>query len=114
MGSRSKLLLETWIIASLFAFINAIIALAIHISTATDFDFFTAANLMVPEFGAMLILGACLMSRQPLDDEKRFDADGIPTRSWRYALIGKKILLAAVFLLAFSGLFYLLGLVFPP
>ncbi|MHA2397012.1 MAG: hypothetical protein ACXAC0_09935 [Candidatus Thorarchaeota archaeon] len=114
MSSRSKLLLETWIIASILAFINAIVALVIHISTATVFDFFTAANFMIPEFGIMLILGACLMSRQPLDDEKRFDADGNPTKSWQYALIGKKILLAAVFLLAFSGFFYLLGLVFPP
>ena len=114
MSSRSKLLLETWIIASLLAFINAIVALVIHISTATVFDFFTAANLMIPEFGIMLILGACLMSRQPLDDEKRFDADGNQTKSWRYALIGKKILLTAVFLLAFSGFFYLLGLAFPP
>jgi hypothetical protein len=114
MGSRSKLLLETWIIASLMTFINAIIALTIHISTSTNFDFFTAANLMIPEFGVMLILGACLMSRQPLDDEKRHDADGNPTKSWRFALLGKTILLASFFLLSFSGLFYLLGLVFPP
>lgn len=114
MSSRSKLLIETWIIASLLAFINAIVALTIHISTATVFDFFTAANFMIPEFGIILILGSCLMSRQPLDDEKRFDADGNPTRSWRYAILGKKILLTSVFLLAFSGLFYLLGLAFPP
>ena len=82
-----------------------VIALTIHISTATNFDFFTAANLMIPEFGVMLILGACLMSRQPLDDEKRYDADGNPTKSWRFALLGKNILLASFFLLAFSGLF---------
>ncbi|MCK5266373.1 MAG: hypothetical protein KAR03_12260, partial [Candidatus Thorarchaeota archaeon] len=114
MSSRSKLLLETWIIASLLAFTNAIVALVMHISTATVFDFFTAANLMIPEFGIMLILGACLMSRQPLEDEKRYDEDGNPTKSWQYAIIGKKILLASVFLLAFSGLFFILGLVFPP
>ena len=114
MGGRSKLLLETWIIASLLAFINVIVALTIHISTATTFDFFTAANFMIPEFGVMLILGACLMSRQPLDDEKRFDAEGNPTKSWQYAIYGKKILLASFFLLAFSGFFYILGLAFPP
>lgn len=114
MGDRSKLLLETWIIASLLAFINVIIALTIHIFTVTTFDFFTAANLMIPEFGVMLIVGACLMSRQPLDDEKRHDADGNPTKSWRYALLGKKILLTSVLLLAFSGLLYFLGLAFPP
>ncbi|MCK5389597.1 MAG: hypothetical protein KAJ36_03865 [Candidatus Thorarchaeota archaeon] len=112
--TRFKLLLGTWVIASFLAFLNIIIALAIHITTSTNFDFFTAANLMIPEFGVMLIIGACLMSRQPLEDEKRYDEDGNPTKSWQYAIIGKKILLASVFLLAFSGLFFILGLVFPP
>jgi hypothetical protein len=112
--SRSKFLLETWIYASLLAFINAIIALTIHIFTVTSFDFFTAANFMIPEFGILLILGACLMSRQPLDDEKRFDADGNPTKSWQYAIYGKKLLVAAIFLLAFTALFYWLGIAFPP
>ena len=114
MSGRSKLLFETWIISSFLAFINVIIALTIHIAVMTNFDFFTAANMMIPEFGVMLTLGSCLMSRQPLDDEKRFDAEGNPTRSWKYALLGKKVLIASIFLLAFSGLFYLLGLVFPP
>jgi hypothetical protein len=114
MSSRSKTLLETWIIVSLLAFTNVIVALTIHLFTATPFDFFTAANLMVPEFGTMLLLGACLMSRQPLDDEKRFDKEGNPTKSWRYALLGKRIFLASFLLLAFTGLLYILGLVFPP
>jgi len=114
MSGNTSLLIETWIIASILAFINAIIALTIHISTGTSFDFFTAANIMVPEFGVLLILGACLMSRQPLDDDKRFDAEGNPTKSWKYALYGKKILVSSVFLLAFTGLFYLLGIAFPP
>ncbi|MHA1948429.1 MAG: hypothetical protein ACXAAO_07010 [Candidatus Thorarchaeota archaeon] len=112
--SRSKLLLETWILASVLAFINMIIALAIHIGTATNFDFITAANFMIPEFGVMLIVGACLMSRQPLDDSKRHDADGLPTKSWKAAVLGKKILIASVFLLAFGGLFFFLGIWFPP
>jgi len=112
--SRSKLILETWIIASLLAFINVIIAMVIHLSTATNFDFFTAANFMIPEFGLLLVIGACLMSRQPLDDEKRFDSQGNPVRSWRAALLGQKALLASIFLLAFSGLFFILGMVFPP
>ncbi len=112
--TRTELLRGTWIIASILAFINIIIALAIHIATSTNFDFFTAANLMIPEFGVMLIIGACLMARQPLEDEKRYDEDGNPTKSWRFAIIGRKILLASVFLLAFSGVFFILGLVFPP
>ena len=112
--ARTELLRGTWIIASFLAFLNIIIALAIHITTSTNFDFFTAANLMIPEFGVMLIIGACLMGRQPLDDEKRYDEDGNPTKSWEFAILGKKILLASVFLLAFTGIFFILGLVFPP
>jgi hypothetical protein len=112
--SRTRDLLEIWIIASVFAFVNLIVALAIHIATTTNFDFITAANLMIPEFGGMLIIGSCLMGRQPLDDEKRFDADGNPVKSWRYALIGRRILIASIFLLAFGGLFFVLGIAFPP
>ncbi|MFW9768996.1 MAG: hypothetical protein ACFFF9_14320 [Candidatus Thorarchaeota archaeon] len=112
--SRTKLLLQTWVIASVLAFINLIIALIIHIATTTNFDFFTAANFMIPEFGLMLIAGSCLMSRQPLEDDKRYDAEGNPVKSWRYALLGRNILIASVFLLAFSGLFFILGVVFPP
>ncbi len=112
--TRTELLRGTWIIASFLAFLNIIIALAIHIATSTNFDFFTAANLMIPEFGVMLIIGACLMARQPLEDEKRYDEEGNPTKSWEYAMIGKKILLASVFLLAFTGLFFIIGMVFPP
>ncbi len=114
MSGWSKNLFETWIMASLLAFINIITAMTLHLVTGTPFDFFTAANLSIPEFGVMLILGACLMSRQPLDDEKRFDTEGNPTRSWRFALVGKRILITSIILLAFSGLFYILGLVFPP
>jgi len=112
--SRTKLLFDTWLMVSVLAFINVIIALVIHIATGTNFDFFTAANLMIPEFGVMLIVGACLMSRQPLEDEKRYDADGSPTKSWQFALHGRKILLASIFLLAFSGLFFILGQAITP
>jgi len=114
MKDFSKLLFDTWIISATLAFINVIIAMAIHLSTVTSFDFFTVSNLMIPEFGVMLIIGASLLSRQPLDDAKRYDSEGIPTKSWRYAQIGKKIILASFFLLAFIGFFYLLGLVFIP
>ncbi len=114
MSERFKMIFETWIITSLIAFVNLILAIAIHIATSTSFDFFTASNLMVPEFGIMLILGACLLARQPLEDSKRFDSDGNPTRAWKYALLGRKILLASVFLFAFTALFYVLGAVFPP
>jgi hypothetical protein len=114
MTSRLRFLFETWILASLLAFINLIIAMTIHISTGTNFDWFTASNFMIPEFGIMLILGSVLMSRQPLDDDKRFDVQGNPTKSWQYAIYGRKVFVVSFFLLAFTGMFYLLGIAFPP
>ena len=114
MNNRTKLILQTLIITSIIAFINLVLAIIIHILASTSFDFFTASNLLVPEFGLILIVGACLLARQPLEDAKRFDSDGNPTPAWKYALIGRKMLLASVFLLAFAALFYVLGVVFPP
>lgn len=114
MANLSKFLLETWIIATLLSLFNVIIALVVHIETGTPFDFFTAANLSIPEFGLLLIFGACLMSRQPLDDAARYDTEGKPTKSWARAQLGQRVLLSAIFLLAFAGLFYILGIVFPP
>ncbi|MFW9788787.1 MAG: hypothetical protein ACFFE2_09135 [Candidatus Thorarchaeota archaeon] len=114
MGDRSRFLLETWIIASMLALINLILALVIHILTSTNFDFFTAANLSIPEFGVLLIIGSCLMSRQPLDDAKKHDSEGKPTPSWQRAQLGQRILLGSIFLLAFAGFYYILGISLPP
>ncbi len=71
--------------------------------------FYMVSNLMLLEFGIFLVLGGCLMARQPLRDEDRYDADGQPVLSWRWAIIGKKLLIASVFLLGLTGAFFLLG-----
>jgi hypothetical protein len=114
LGYWTKLLLESWIIASYVSLINIITAAVVHTASRTGFDFFTASNLAIPEFGVMLLLGACFLGRQPLEDEKRFDEAGLPTRPWLYALFGRKVLVSSLFLMTFGGLFYILGLYFPP
>ena len=58
------------------------------------------------EFGLLLITGACLMSRQPLEDKDRYTDDGSYSKVWKMALLGRKLLIAAlvlfVYFIAFS------------
>jgi hypothetical protein len=79
-----------------------------------NYTFFTAATPCILEFGVLLVLGACMMSRQPLDDDKRYDDDGNPTKTWYYALIGQKVILISLFLLPYLGLFWAFGILFTP
>jgi len=69
--------------------------------------FVLVSNVLVIEFGAMLILGGCLMARQPLVDELRYDNAGKPTKAWRLAVQGRQILLSSIFVLLFALLFVL-------
>jgi hypothetical protein len=54
--------------------------------------------------GVALIVGACLMSRQPLRDEDRLNPDGSHTPAWRRASLGRQLLIAAliIFLCGFA------------
>ena len=112
--SRSKLLLDTWLVTTLLALFNIIIALIVHGYSASSFNFYTVAIPCILEFGILLIIGACLMSRQPLDDDKRYDEEGNPTKSWEYALLGQKAFLMSFLMLPYIGLFYVFGILFAP
>ncbi|MBS3795412.1 MAG: hypothetical protein KGY80_10965 [Candidatus Thorarchaeota archaeon] len=70
------------------------------------------SNLLLLEFGIMLLIGGCLMGRQPLHDGDRYDSEGKPVDSWRRALIGRKALIASLFVLLLAGVFYLLDSIF--
>ena len=65
------------------------------------------------EIALLLIVGACLMSRQPLDDTKRYEADGTPTSSWRLARYGRQMLLAAVIIILYMMVLSLFGYFVP-
>jgi hypothetical protein len=64
------------------------------------------------EFGLLLVLGSCLMSRQPLDNKDRYNDDGSHTTSWRITLIGRQMLLAAVFLFLYFVAFSIAAIYF--
>lgn len=66
---------------------------------------YAVSNFLVLEFAVLLILGGCLMARQPLEDKGRFDASGKPSMSWRMAIYGRELLTTSVFVLVFSLLF---------
>jgi hypothetical protein len=56
------------------------------------------------ELGLLLIIGGCLMSRQPIQNKDRYTEDGSITRQWRIALIGKQMLATAAFLFLYSAI----------
>ena len=99
-------------IASGIAMIDVIIAMIITIADPNISLFMTASVYLILEFGVMLILGACFMSRQPLEDDKRFDKQGAPVRSWIWAMRGKKVLISSLFVLMFAICIGGLGMLF--
>jgi len=104
--------LEPLSVASIIAIIDLFIAMLLTIVDPTVSLFLTASAYLFLEFGVMLILGACFMSRQPLDVDKRFDKEGLPVRSWIWAIRGKKVLVASVFVLMFAFFISSLGMLF--
>ncbi|MGY5881159.1 MAG: hypothetical protein RTV31_12965 [Candidatus Thorarchaeota archaeon] len=83
----------------LVGFVTALITQTILISSVAGGGAFL-------EFGLLLITGACLMSRQPLEDKDRYTDDGSYSKVWKMALLGRKLLIAAlvlfVYFIAFS------------
>ncbi|MCF2136519.1 MAG: hypothetical protein K9W43_04680 [Candidatus Thorarchaeota archaeon] len=97
--------------ASVLLTVNIIVASFLFLFDVILNLFTAVANLTVFEFALFLILGSCLMSRQPLDDSKRYDSSGAPSKSWAMYLLGRDTLLTGVFILMFGGVAYALSLV---
>ena len=112
MSKTIQSIQESLSIASAIVMIDVIIAMLIAIADPTVSLFSTTSIYLILEFGVMLILGACLMARQPLEDEKRFDNQGLPVRSWLWAMRGKKILVASIYVLMFAFCIGGLGVLF--
>jgi len=102
LTSRYFFLYEAMGIASILVVIDLVVGLILFVSTGTESVSRHASNLLILEFGIMLIVGGCLMARQPLEDKKRYDESGKPTASWRVALLGRKILMSSIFIFVFS------------
>jgi hypothetical protein len=62
--------------------------------------------------GILLLLGGCLFSRQPLDDEKKLDSNGAPTPVWKRALLGLDLMASAIILFLYGFIIDLFGTLF--
>jgi hypothetical protein len=96
-------------LASVLAVLDILLALLLLVAFGNVSVFYTASNFLFTEFAGMLIIGGCLMAREPLEDSKRYDDTGNPVKSLRAALMGRKLLVASLFVLVLSGLFGILG-----
>ncbi|TFH00161.1 hypothetical protein E4H12_00140 [Candidatus Thorarchaeota archaeon] len=89
---RALLLATALMSVNLFiGFISLLILQTVLVSTIAGGGAFL-------EFGFLLIIGSCLMSRQPLENKDRYNEDGTLTKAWRFALFGQRLMFAALFL----------------
>ncbi len=109
MSSKKHLILGAMALASVLAVLDILLALLLLVAFGNVSVFYTASNFLFTEFAGMLIIGGCLMAREPLEDSKRYDDTGNPVKSLRAALMGRKLLVASLFVLVLSGLFGILG-----
>lgn len=105
-------LVESLTVASWIIIMDFLVAITLLFIVGAYNIFFWVSTFMFFEFGMLLIVGSCFLSRQPLKDSKRFNENGDATFSWRLALIGKKLLCASIFLLVLSLIIYMFGYLF--
>ncbi len=109
MSSRKHFILGAMTLASVLAVLDILLALLLLAAFGNVSVFHMASNFLFMEFAGMLIIGGCLMAREPLEDSKRYDDNGNPVMSWRAALKGRKLLGASFFVLVMCGLFVVIG-----
>lgn len=94
------------LIATAFMAVNLLVGFVTALITQTILISSVVSGGAFLEFGLLLITGACLMSRQPLEDKDRYTDDGSYSKAWKIALLGRKLLIAAlvlfVYFIAFS------------
>ena len=96
--------------ATLLMSLNITIGFIATLATALPLIAYIAGTGALIELGLMMIVGGCLMSRQPLQESGRYNADGTATNAWKMAVIGRRLLFGAVILLLYSMILGLLGL----
>ncbi|MFW9887639.1 MAG: hypothetical protein ACFFER_05615 [Candidatus Thorarchaeota archaeon] len=101
---------QSFILATFLLLFDVVLAVAVSIIAQAPIVSYVAASIAFIEIGVLLVVGGCLMARQPLDTKDRYTSDGTPTYGWRIAVIGRRLLVAAVFLFPYAGLLSLIGL----
>ena len=93
--------------------INLFIGFLVTLFLATPMTSSVSGGAAFLEIGIFLIAGGCLMSRQPLKDEDRYDTEGNPTRTWKIAMIGRQLLFASIFLFIYAALMAFISIFIP-
>jgi hypothetical protein len=102
-SERSGFLFEIMALASIIVVLDIIIG-GVGVALVPQSLFILVSNLLLVEFALLLIIGACMMSRQPMHKV----AEETPSRSQKSYDLGKKLLGAAIFAFVFSLLFALI------
>ena len=100
---------QSFLLATFLLLLDVVLGVAASIIVQAPLVSYVAASVAFIELGVLLVVGGCLMARQPLKTEDRYTSDGTPTSGWRIALIGRRFLIAAVFLFPYAGLITLVG-----
>lgn len=95
---------QAFLLATFLVLLDLVLGVAVSIIVQAPLISYVFASSAFIEIGVLLVVGGCLMARQPLDTEDRYTSDGTPTSGWRIALIGRRLLIAAVLLFPFAGL----------
>ncbi|MCJ7818079.1 MAG: hypothetical protein MUP60_04450 [Candidatus Thorarchaeota archaeon] len=101
------------IFATGFMIINLLIGFIATIVLATPMTGSVSAGGAFLEMGILLMIGGCLMSRQPLKDDDRHTEDGSPTSAWKMALIGRQIIFTGFFLFLYAGIITIISIFYP-
>lgn len=112
MKVSKAFLIESLTIASWAVVLDFIIGILLMLVIGAYNIFHWVSSIMFLEFGMLLLVGSCFMSRQPLEDSKRFDENGEATTSWRIAIVGQKVFGTSLFVLLLSFLIFFFGYFF--
>ena len=77
------------LIATALMAVNLLVGFVTALITQTILISSVAGGGAILEFGLLLITGACLMSREPLEDKDSFTDDGSYSIVWNMALLGR-------------------------
>ena len=101
------------LLATALMSINLVIGLIATILSQSLQVSMITGSLGFVELGVFLIIGGCLVSRQPLEDLARYEENGEPTSAWKRTRIGRQLLVAAFMLFLYVGVISILTYFVP-
>jgi hypothetical protein len=104
-SEKYRFLFEVMALSSVIVVLDIAIS-AVVVAIAMQSLFGMVSNLLLIEFAFLLVLGGCMMSRQPLREENE---DETPSKAQNMYQLGRKFLVTSGFVFIFSVLFALIA-----